>query len=124
MEGLLVVKTEYEYNNKTLSKTSHNMGFGSSWTTVNYHTHTFENGRKVKQEFYSSGTLNKTFIFSYDGSGKRTKTTVGQVEYVRSYNTDGTIKDVVYTKNGKNYTITFTWEDGKSTENPDDYLEN
>ena len=66
----------------------------------------------------------------YDSNGRRTSTTetdssLGQRKFTRTYNSDGTLQKV--TTDGyagyqnTNYTVTYTWENGKTTVDSDVY---
>ena len=90
----------------------------------------FENGRKVREVISMNDVLVQQFDFSYDNRGKRTKTTEthftqGTRNFTRTYNSDGTLQKVTaeaYSNyQGSEHTQTFTWENGKTTVNYDDY---
>ena len=88
----------------------------------------FQNGRKISQKQTVSAGLVVQEIqteFSYDSNGRRTKAIstplIGiKVEYTRTYNSDGTLQNVKYFDGYNQVTMTFTWENGKTTVNMDD----
>jgi len=114
-----------------------NDGNLTSTHTVDF---TFQSGRKTREvekihSFVNGVTADQEIqrVFSYDNNGRRTTTTEtstgtqnGTRQYIRTYNSDGTLQKVNY-PSGYNdntpVTITFTWEDGKSPHNFDDYAQ-
>jgi hypothetical protein len=125
---VLVLNHTYDANKKpqSINGTTYLDGTPIGTTTFSF---TFQNGRKVsqKQTVTAMGVLAQEVNseFQYDANGRRTKTIstprVGvKVEYTRTaYNPDGTLKTITVS-GGQSFTITFTWEDGKSTVNMDD----
>ena len=96
---------------------------------------TFQNGR-LTSSIQKTGTPGdysyrvNTYEPVYDSNGRRTSTTetdsaLGQRKFTRTYNSDGTLQKV--TTDGyqgfpnTGYTVTYTWENGKTTVNTDDY---
>jgi len=125
---VLVLNHTYDANKKPLSINGKTYLSGTEVGTTTF-SFTFQNGRKVsqKQTVTAMGVLAQQINteFQYDANGRRTKTistpSVGtKVEYTRSaYNSDGTLKTITVS-GGQSFTITFTWEEGKSTVNMDD----
>jgi len=101
--------------------------------------YTFQNGRKTQQVMNNiCGTyyIQKTqWNHTYDSNGRRTKinetfsasingnSQTDQREITRTYNSDGTIQKITYPQYVTHRTIThtFTWENGKTTFNYDDF---
>ena len=125
---VLVLNHTYDANKKPLSINGKTYLGGAEIGTTTF-SFTFQNGRKVsqKQTVTALGVLAQEVQteFQYDANGRRTKTIstplIGaKVEYTRTaYNPDGTLKTITVS-GGQSFTITFTWEDGKSTVNMDD----
>ena len=98
--------------------------------------YTYQNGRLIRvvikighpgTDLYYTEIL---FEHNYDNNGRRISTNethnhMGKRQYTRTYNSDGTLQKVVYgdyegyPKSGS--TSTYTWENGKSTINEDDF---
>ena len=105
---------------------------GTSPITYDY---TFQNGRLILhvQNIGTPGVAGYNKITSeqkYDSNGRRTTTTethslVGERQFTRTYNSDGTLQKV--TTDGytglptTGFSQTFTWENGKTKYNFDDY---
>jgi len=129
-EGILIVENfTFDGNNKPLKMKGNSIYNGAIVASTNM-DYTFQNGRKVKQLLSTAASeiLVNTmeWTFSYDGNGRRTKTlstpTTGiATEYTRTYNSDGTLQKVNYINGITQMTVTFTWENGKSTVNWDDH---
>jgi len=125
---VLILNHTYDANKKPLSINGKTYLGGSEIGTTTF-SFTFQNGRKVsqKQTVTAMGVLAQEISseFLYDANGRRTKTTstprVGEkVVYTRTaYNSDGTLKTITVS-GGQSFTISFTWEEGKSTVNMDD----
>jgi hypothetical protein len=96
---------------------------------------TFQNGRLIRYVL-SSGSLGSNsysesiFEQNYDANGRRTTTNEthsvsGTRKYTRTYNSDGTLQKVTADAYSgipnSGCTYTFTWENGKTTINFDDY---
>jgi hypothetical protein len=89
--------------------------------------YTFQNGRKIREvvKDYSGAVQQETlYEFSYGSNGRRTttlQTIYGQSssQYTRTYNSDGTLQQVT----SPSTTITFTWENGKTTVDFDDHAQ-
>ena len=124
---VLVLNHTYDANKKPLSINGKTYLGGTETGTTTF-SFTFQNGRKVsqKQTVTVLGVLAQEINteFQYDANGRRTKTISTpisgvKVEYTRTaYNPDGTLKTITVS-GGQSFTITFTWEDGKSTVNMD-----
>jgi len=119
---------EYFYNsNKTLQK-AQVLFSGILYGNIEY---TFENGKKTREMVRNiSSEMTQLFEYSYDNRGRRTTTTETNYippntrQYTRTYNSDGTLQKVTFAYGyGDNtpVTIAFTWENGKSTYNHDDF---
>jgi hypothetical protein len=97
------------------------------------YNYTFQNGRQIRQVMkagHPGEYIEVIFDHNYDNNGRRISTTethsvVGTRKSTRTYNSDGTLQKIVvsdyagYPNTGS--TSTFTWENGKSTLNDDDY---
>ena len=97
--------------------------------------YTFQNGRLIRQVIKvgnhgAPGYSEVKYEPEYDSNGRRTTTTethsiVGTRKYTRTYNSDGTLQKVIagdyagYANTG--FTDTYTWENGKTTFNFDDF---
>jgi hypothetical protein len=97
--------------------------------------YTFQNGRLIRQIIKSgnpggNGYGEIKYEQNYDASGRRTTTTethnlMGTRIYTRTYNSDGTLQKVSTDgyagSTNTGFTITYTWENEKTTSNFDDY---
>ena len=95
--------------------------------------YTFQNGRLTRfvlKTGVGDSSVEVTYDHKYDSNGRRTSTTethsiLGTRQSTRAYNSDGTLQKI--TADGYSgypttaYTVTFTWEDGKTAVNFDDY---
>jgi len=111
--------------------TFHSPGEENYSITIDY---IFQNGRKIRDEWnFSLGSV--IFVVKYEhnynSNGRRTSTTethssLGTRQLTRTYNSDGTLQKVTYPEGynnsgGRTITYEFTWEDGKTTINEDDF---
>jgi hypothetical protein len=100
--------------------------------TINF---TFQNGRKTRELMNMGGGVMNEFVYNYDSQGRRTTTihtlyssasVIGSRQFTRTYHADGTLQKVTYPVSfvdNTTVTKTFTWEDGKTTVNDDDFMQ-
>ena len=120
-------------SNKTVQKSKYdilNNGVIASTANILY---TYENGKIIREDWTWDGQdRHDEWICNYDSKGKRTSTTYNlyiqglsySMTYTRTYNSDGTIQKVTYPKSVEDNTLvtaTYTWENGKTTMNFDDF---
>ena len=131
-----VMEDTYYYNsNKTIQKfLSAYFQNGVKVQTV-IHEFTYDNRRKISQKYYQEGqSAYGELTYNYDASGRRTTTDlkyysfdpnmVLSMTYTRTYNSDGTLQKVTYPYSFVDdtpITVTFTWENGKTTYDFDMY---
>jgi len=127
MEDMPGYKTVWEYSydsNKTLLKrqgTTFMDGVVIGVTTMDY---TFQNGRKIRDVLTGNNQVDVR-EYNYDSNGRRTTTThtttsggnVSTKQYTRIYNADGTLQKVT----GPDFTVIYTWENGKTAWNYNNY---
>ena len=76
--------------------------------------------------------ISNEWLFNYDNNGRRTSTIYNynnqgvsySMKYDRTYNTDGTVQKITHPysfNDSRTVTQTYTWENGKTTMNYDDY---
>jgi hypothetical protein len=123
-------KSQFSYDsNKKLQKMQTDTYINGSLSASQTIDYTFQNGKKTREVTDVGGGMVR--VYEYDGQGRRTVTneTLNSVnwtrQYVRAYNTDGTLNKVTYPNNmvqNITITITCTWENGKSIMDFDDYI--
>ena len=97
--------------------------------------YTFQNGRQIRQvlkiSYPGDNYIEVIYEHNYDSNGRRISTDethnlVGKRKLTRTYNSDGTLQKVVASDYSlyanTRETFTFTWENGKSTQDIDDLL--
>jgi hypothetical protein len=131
-DGNQVIVFTYDANKKPLKAegTIHN-SLGVHPLAYDY---TYQGGRLIRVVLRMGnpgvGYIEIKYESNYDNNGRRTTTTethsmIGTRQYTRAYNSDGTLQKVTaeaysgYPTTA--FTQTFTWENGKTTVNFDDY---
>ena len=125
----MVLNYTYDANKKPLKAEGTLYSNGEQPIKYDY---TFENGRRTLYvvTLPDSKVVNK-YEHIYASNGTRTKTIetsyyndilMSTREFTRTYNSDGTLQKVTY-QNGDNaiITLTYTWENGKTNVNYDDF---
>jgi len=133
-EYFIVFEYSYDANKKPLKCKISQFVEGKLVQTTNV-DYTFENGKKIRavHKFDIPGVVLTTYFqydYTYDSQGRRTKTTLTSMpdglstQSTRTYNTDGTLQKItrpIDATDNTPVTETYTWENGKSPHNPDDY---
>jgi len=124
----LLITLNYSYDANKKPKQAQ----GTTTSGANYtFDYTFQNGRKIREvQTTTVGVASVTITFEqkYDANGRRTTTTEtgtnGTRQYTRTYNSDGTLQKVTFPHwtDGSTITYTYTWEDGKTTQDEDDFM--
>jgi len=126
----------YSYNNNKKPLKAEGTIINSAGTSPITYDFSYQNGRLISHVQTMTDPSDPSYLIvvsfelKYDSNGRRTTTTethniVGKRQYTRAYNSDGTLQKVTadgyagYPTTG--FSQTFTWENGKTTVNLDDY---
>ena len=128
----MITVSEYTYdNNKKPLKMEGSSLWDSNVVSTITVDFTFQSGRKTRevQKSYAGMLVEEVQrVFNYDGNGRRTtvvETSNGKTRQItRTYRSDGTLEKVTYPDfdNTMTYTHIFTWENGKTTFNWEDFM--
>ena len=133
-DGTVIMESNNIYNsNKTIQKiigNYYNNGVVSYTLITEYK---YENGKLIREIIYQDEKELAYYSHNYNNNGRRTSTVYNiQYEgvlftdtYTHSYNSDGTIQKTTHSLNFEDntpVTITYTWENGKTFLNLDDFF--